>query len=226
MTSTSEFEWRGHGLRGRPRALREVLGAREGDLLHRLRPDRVEPARRVAAADHGAGAAAALRAHARSRSSAAAPGMIGDPSGKTQERQLLSRRADRATTWTGIRAQLEQFLDFDARANPARIVNNADWLCQLDLIDFLRDIGKHFSVNYMLAQGVGERAARAARTASRSPSSPTCCCRPTTSCMLYDRYGCTLQTGRQRPVGQHHRGVRPDPAAARRRGARPGACRW
>ncbi|HOC18895.1 MAG TPA: tyrosine--tRNA ligase, partial [Vicinamibacterales bacterium] len=78
-------------------------------------------------------------------------GMIGDPSGKTQERQLLD--LDRIEeNVAGIRRQLERFLDFDARPNPARIVNNADWLAKLDLMTFLRDTGKHFTVNYMLAK--------------------------------------------------------------------------
>jgi tyrosyl-tRNA synthetase len=77
-------------------------------------------------------------------------GLIGDPSGKSQERALISRDAVEENL-VGIRAQLSRFLDFDAAPNPARIVNNADWLTTLDLMGFLRDIGKHFTVNYMLA---------------------------------------------------------------------------
>src|SRR5437763_13156598 len=72
-------------------------------------------------------------------------GMIGDPSGKTVERQLLSRDQI-AENVAGIRRQLERFLDFDCVGNPARIVNNADWLASFDLLGFLRDTGKHFSV--------------------------------------------------------------------------------
>src|SRR5437868_4042415 len=76
-------------------------------------------------------------------------GMIGDPSGKSQERLLLS--ADQvAANVDGIQAQLARFLDFDAKPNAARIVNNADWLATTDLLTFLRDAGKHFTVNYML----------------------------------------------------------------------------
>lgn len=76
-------------------------------------------------------------------------GMIGDPSGKSQERVLLS--ADQVNTnVAGIRAQLERFLDFSASPNAARIVNNADWLGATDVLTFLRDVGKHFSVGYML----------------------------------------------------------------------------
>ena len=75
--------------------------------------------------------------------------MIGDPSGKSQERTLLSVE-DVDANVRGMRAQLERFLDFDAAANPARMVNNADWLRPVTLLEFLRDIGKHFTVNYML----------------------------------------------------------------------------
>ena len=76
-------------------------------------------------------------------------GMIGDPSGKSQERVLLSADQVNANV-AGIRAQLERFLDFSAAPNAARIVNNADWLGTTDVLTFLRDIGKHFSVGYML----------------------------------------------------------------------------
>ncbi len=75
--------------------------------------------------------------------------MIGDPSGKSQERVLLSLEQIEENV-AGIRAQLERFLDFSAGSNPARIVNNADWLGPIDLLSFLRDAGKHFTVNYML----------------------------------------------------------------------------
>jgi tyrosyl-tRNA synthetase len=76
-------------------------------------------------------------------------GMIGDPSGKTVERQLLSPdQIDENVA--GIRRQLERFLDFDRAGNPARIINNADWLAAFDLLGFLRDTGKYFTVNYML----------------------------------------------------------------------------
>ena len=78
-------------------------------------------------------------------------GLIGDPSGKTKERQLLND-AQVAENLAGIRAQLEPFLDFNAAKNPARIVNNLDWLGGLGLIEFLRDTGKHFTVNYMMSK--------------------------------------------------------------------------
>jgi tyrosyl-tRNA synthetase len=78
-------------------------------------------------------------------------GMIGDPSGKSQERSLMSLEEIDANA-RAMRAQLERFLDFDAAANAARMVNNADWLRTVGLLEFLRDTGKHFTVNYMLAK--------------------------------------------------------------------------
>lgn len=78
-------------------------------------------------------------------------GLIGDPSGKTAERQLLTKEKV-AENIEGIRAQLSHFLDFERDGNPARIENNHDWLGDLQLIDFLRDTGKHFTVNYMLSK--------------------------------------------------------------------------
>jgi tyrosyl-tRNA synthetase len=78
-------------------------------------------------------------------------GMIGDPSGKSQERSLMSIEEIDANA-RGMRAQLERFLDFSAAANAARMMNNADWLRKIGLLEFLRDTGKHFTVNYMLAK--------------------------------------------------------------------------
>ena len=75
-------------------------------------------------------------------------GLIGDPSGKTQERSMLSRE-DVQRNVAGIRSQLERFLDFGG-THAAKLLNNADWLCEIRLLDFLRDIGKHFSINMML----------------------------------------------------------------------------
>lgn len=78
-------------------------------------------------------------------------GMIGDPSGRSDERNLLT--ADEAHyNVERIKLQLAKFLDFDTKINPARIVNNADWLIKLNLVDFLRDIGKHFTINTMMAK--------------------------------------------------------------------------
>lgn len=78
-------------------------------------------------------------------------GMIGDPSGKSQERTLLSIEEIDANA-RGMRAQLERFLDFETRPNAARMMNNADWLRTIGLLEFLRDTGKHFTVNVMMAR--------------------------------------------------------------------------
>jgi tyrosyl-tRNA synthetase len=77
--------------------------------------------------------------------------MIGDPSGKATERQLLSREQIEANV-NEIKLQLAHFLDFEVKTNPARLINNADWLTKLNLVEFLRDTGKHFTINYMLAK--------------------------------------------------------------------------
>lgn len=78
-------------------------------------------------------------------------GLIGDPSGKTVERQLLTREKLEENL-AGIRGQLAHFLDFESKTNPALLLNNAEWLTTISMVDFLRDIGKHFTVNYMLAK--------------------------------------------------------------------------
>ena len=76
-------------------------------------------------------------------------GLIGDPSGKASERKLLTSE-EASQNAEAIHRQLEHFLDFGARTNPARMRNNHDWLGKLSLVEFLRDVGKHFSVNAML----------------------------------------------------------------------------
>ncbi len=79
-----------------------------------------------------------------------ATGLVGDPSGKNEERTLNSVAI--VEEWVArIRKQVSAFLDFDAKANAAIVVNNLDWTSPLSAIEFLRDIGKHFSVNQMLA---------------------------------------------------------------------------
>jgi tyrosyl-tRNA synthetase len=78
-----------------------------------------------------------------------ATGMVGDPSGTSAERNLLDRDALEANL-VGIRSQLERFLDFSP--GEAEIVNNLDWLGRVSMLDFLRDVGKHFTIPYMLAK--------------------------------------------------------------------------
>ncbi len=78
-------------------------------------------------------------------------GMIGDPSGRSSERNLMSLDVIDANV-AHIKTQLATILDFEVKSNPAQLVNNADWLRRVLLTDFLRDTGKHFTVNYMLAK--------------------------------------------------------------------------
>jgi len=80
-----------------------------------------------------------------------ATGSIGDPSGRTQERQLLTREILDHNI-SHIKEQLKRMLDFEAPANPARLMDNATWTAPVSFLDFLRDIGKHFSVNQMIAK--------------------------------------------------------------------------
>lgn len=80
-----------------------------------------------------------------------ATGMVGDPSGRSSERNLLTRE-QLAHNIASIKAQLSRLLDFEVQANPARLVDNADWIAPFSFLDFLRDVGKHFSLNVMLAK--------------------------------------------------------------------------
>jgi tyrosyl-tRNA synthetase len=80
-----------------------------------------------------------------------ATGSIGDPSGKTQERQLLSGETLSANI-AKVKEQLKMLLDFETKTNPARLLDNASWTNSVSFLDFLRDIGKHFSVNQMVAK--------------------------------------------------------------------------
>src|ERR1700748_1595435 len=80
-----------------------------------------------------------------------ATGMVGDPSGKSAERNLLSEDVLQKNL-AGIQAQLEKFLDFDCGANSAQMVNNYDWFKDFNFLDFIRDVGKHITVNYMMAK--------------------------------------------------------------------------
>jgi tyrosyl-tRNA synthetase len=80
-----------------------------------------------------------------------ATGSIGDPSGKSAERSLLTKDQIAANV-AAVRPQLERFLDFTSATNPARLVDNADWTAGISYLDFLREVGKHFTVNVMVAK--------------------------------------------------------------------------
>jgi len=120
-------------------------------------------------------------------------GLIGDPSGKTAERQLLTPERVEENV-SGIRDQLARFLDFETRTNPARLVNNADWLTSLGAIEFMRDVGKHFTINALLAKESVKR-----RTESEDGISYTefsyALLQAYDFLVLHDRFRCTLQMG-------------------------------
>ena len=81
-----------------------------------------------------------------------ATGMVGDPSGKSEERNLLSEDI-LLHNQAGVKKQLEKFLDFDAsKPNAAEMVNNYDWFKEIDFLSFIRDVGKHITVNYMMSK--------------------------------------------------------------------------
>jgi tyrosyl-tRNA synthetase len=120
-------------------------------------------------------------------------GLIGDPSGKTKERQLLTHEQVEENL-AGIKEQLSRFLDFDAATNPARIINNADWLVPISMMEFLRDVGKYFTVNNLLAKEAIKR-----RLDSDDGISFTEFSYPLLQAydylVLHDGHGCTLQMG-------------------------------
>ena len=118
-------------------------------------------------------------------------GLIGDPGGKSVERPLLTRESLQANL-EGIREQLARFLDFDAQDNAALLINNADWLEKISSIDFMRDVGKHFSINYMLAkESVQSRLAGGISYTEFSYM----LLQAYDYMTLFDRYGCLLQMG-------------------------------
>jgi len=120
-------------------------------------------------------------------------GMIGDPSGKSQERVLLTPEQIDVNT-AGIRVQLERFLDFGAATNAARIVNNADWLGSIDVLSFLRDVGKHFTVNYMLQKESVSRRLESEDGISYTEFSYLVL-QAYDFLQLFDRFHCVLQMG-------------------------------
>jgi tyrosyl-tRNA synthetase len=122
-----------------------------------------------------------------------ATGMIGDPSGKTGERSLLSVEQVEHNQ-VGIKENLSRFLDFKHQTAPAKIVNNYDWLGQFSFVSFLRDVGKHFRMGVML----GKESVRA-RLESESGMSFTefsyQMLQAYDFLKLHDDYGCTFQIG-------------------------------
>jgi tyrosyl-tRNA synthetase len=120
-------------------------------------------------------------------------GLIGDPSGKSAERTLMTvEQVD--SNVAGIRAQLSRFLDFDAIGNPAQLVNNADWLTRLSAMEFLRDVGKYFTVNAMLAKESVKRRIEGEDGISYTEFSYSLL-QAYDFLVLHERFGCTLQLG-------------------------------
>jgi len=122
-----------------------------------------------------------------------ATGMVGDPSGKSEERNLLDENVLRYNQEC-IRKQLEQFLDFEKPGNPAEMVNNYDWTRDFGFLQFLREIGKHITVNYMVAKDSVKK-----RMESGSGISFTEFCYQLLQgydfCWLYEHKKCKLQMG-------------------------------
>jgi tyrosyl-tRNA synthetase len=121
-------------------------------------------------------------------------GLIGDPSGKSQERQLLSKEKA-AENLAGIRRQLEQFLDFESKTNPARMVNNLEWLGELKTVDFLREVGKHFSVNALMRKESVRRRLEEEEGGISFTEFSYVLMQSYDFLVLNERYGCTMQMG-------------------------------
>ncbi len=118
-------------------------------------------------------------------------GLIGDPSGRESERTLQTREQIEANL-AGIRAQVERFLDFD---RGALLVNNAEWLCELKLVEFLRDIGKHFSINQMIVRDSVRMRLETREQGLSFTEFTYMLLQAYDFLALYDRCGCTLQLG-------------------------------
>ncbi len=121
-------------------------------------------------------------------------GLIGDPSGKDQERQLLSKE-QAAENLAGIRGQLEHFLDFETNTNPARMVNNLEWLGELKTVDFLREVGKHFSVNALMRKESIRRRLEEEEGGISFTEFSYVLMQSYDFLVLNERYGCTVQMG-------------------------------
>lgn len=191
MNLFDEFEWRGMVSEATP-GLREVLAGEKITAYIGFDPS---------AASLHVGSLLPVMALARLQRFGHTPiaivgggtGLIGDPSGKTQERLLLTSEQVQHNL-EGIKEQLSRFLDFNAATNPARIINNAEWLIPITMTDFLREIGKFFTVNYLLAKESVKR-----RLETEDGMSFTEFSYPLLQAydylVLYDRHRCLLQMG-------------------------------
>ena len=125
-----------------------------------------------------------------------ATGMIGDPSGKSQERNLLDEQTLRHNQEC-LKAQLNRFLDFDSDApNAAELVNNYDWMKEYSFLDFIRDIGKHLTVNYMMSKdSVKKRLGEESKTGMSFTEFSYQLVQGTDFLHLYRTKNCKLQMG-------------------------------
>jgi len=125
-----------------------------------------------------------------------ATGMIGDPSGKSTERNLLDETTLRLNQ-EAIKEQLSRFLDFDATSdNAAVLVNNYDWMKDFSFLDFIRDVGKHLTVNYMMAKdSVRKRLDADAKEGMSFTEFTYQLVQGYDFLYLYQNYNCTLQMG-------------------------------
>jgi tyrosyl-tRNA synthetase len=125
-----------------------------------------------------------------------ATGMIGDPSGKSQERNLLNEETLRHNQ-EAIKEQLSRFLDFNSDApNKAELVNNYDWMKEFSFLDFIRDIGKHITVNYMMAKdSVKKRIAGETSDGMSFTEFTYQLVQGYDFLYLYENYNCKLQMG-------------------------------
>lgn len=125
-----------------------------------------------------------------------ATGMIGDPSGKSQERNLLDEQTLRHNQEC-LKAQLNRFLDFDSDApNAAELVNNYDWMKEYSFLDFIRDIGKHLTVNYMMSKdSVRKRLGEESKTGMSFTEFSYQLVQGTDFLHLYRTKNCKLQMG-------------------------------
>jgi tyrosyl-tRNA synthetase len=123
-----------------------------------------------------------------------ATGLIGDPSFKAQERKLNT--AETVQGWVEkLRAQVSRFVDFEVEVNPAAVVNNLDWVGQMNVLNFLRQVGKHFSVNNMInKESVRQRLEREGAGISFTEFTYMLL-QSYDFAELYQRHGCTLQIG-------------------------------
>ncbi len=125
-----------------------------------------------------------------------ATGMIGDPSGKSQERNLLNEEILNKNL-NGIKAQLSKFLDFDSgEPNAAVMVNNYDWMKELSFLGFIRDVGKHLTVNYMMAKdSVKKRLSSESKTGMSFTEFTYQLVQGFDFLWLYENMNCKLQMG-------------------------------